>query len=176
MHSSFEKLVSHLLRTKRLTMTIQDRGTQREIVGYYRGQPMQVERTLFEVRLQGDKGSTQADTFDYSRSGPVDPYPTASETLADLTNFTVYEYSQTPEGFVAWIQGCGWDHHGIGTQAAVEENQRLWEKVGGKGQEPKRMQTLDEILTAWQAEWEAIDRMSQAMGKDVLAMLMEAER
>lgn len=173
---TFTEAVKHLLKSKKLTMTVQDLGSSMETYAYYRDQPMQHEVSLFDVRLQGNKISTQEDTFDYRRQGSVEPYPTASEILYDLTNFSVYWSDRTPEGFVAWVQEWGWDHYGIGTEEAVKKSQKRWEEVGGEGTEPQRMRTLDEILAAWQAEWAAIKKLEDAIGRDVLKFLMEAER
>jgi len=161
-HYTLRQIVEHLVKSGELHYEIEHFGSSRD-------NPAHREIAVYQVTLQGNLISTQPDRFDYEHDGPPEPFPDPVEVLSDLMNFAVYPYRQkTRDGFKEGVQNfVAW------MQATCTQRQI-------KVFPPKSIQynplSLDDLREQWEKEWEEVDRMEQAIGRDVLKMIMEAER
>ena len=151
---TFKEMANDLLKTGKIRYEITSLGASRDTG---------LEVTYYEVRLQGNLISTQADSFEYYDDGSADHFPDPAKVLGDLTNVSVYGCGQTVSGFIGWVQDMGWEDK----IAPFSRKERV-------GVSPKY--TLDQIKECWDAEWAMVKKLEDALGADVLEALMIADR
>lgn len=131
------QLVSLLIKNHDINISIQDLGSSiNQRTGH--------EESIYDIRLQGNIISTEADSFEYTKIGPVDPYPQAWKVIRDLTEFSVYGYSKNVAGFVLWIQEMSWEDS-IGSIEKINQIEPTY-----------RLKTIQHW---WDEQWQAVKRM-----------------